>query len=101
MTHRFISILVTMAFGLSLVGCPSGNPAAWTTTDIENYLKETAALSEVSLTQKEDGSYSGSGKTAGGTSVTVTVTQDRNAKKLLYTVTDESGKVGGGSITQY
>ena len=88
---------VTIAF-LSL-GC-SLNPGQWPVETITDYL-EKMSLKQVTLSQLPDGSYSGTGQDASGGTMSITVTQDPDAKKIRCLIKDAAGRVRGEYIEVY
>lgn len=99
--NRIICSVGILFLMFHLGGCSSRNPGTWTKEQIEARLKEELKLTEVSLKQNEDGSYSGSGQAADGKKYSLNVKQDEQDWKLEYEATDESGKLRGGFIKNY
>lgn len=98
--NRLIGLLVVLLVMLGFVGC-SKNPGTLTKSEVEAELKKELKLTEVSLTESDEGGYTGTGQNAGGTKYTLKVTQDEKDKKLSYTATDEKGTVRGGFVKHY
>ena len=64
-------------------------------------MKDALELKDVSITEKPDGGYKGTGIAKDGTKYELTVTQDENEKKLSYRAKSEKGEFEGGFIKQY
>jgi hypothetical protein len=88
-------LAVILAAGLC--GC-ANDPVSMGRSEIEARLAEKLNLRDVSLAAAPAGGYTGTGRKADGTAVTITVTQKKDEQSLWYSAVDEKGELSAGGM---
>ncbi len=88
--RRIIPMWALVLVCFALTGCPQ-NPATMSQTEVEGLLKKNLEFKEMTITPNPaGGGYTGNGLATDGTKFKITVTQDKQARKLTYAAVSES-----------
>jgi hypothetical protein len=101
MYRLLVAILAIAMIMPTLPGCSQKNPGAMNKAEVEAFMKDRLKLSEISLTDKGEGAFSGTGKKNNGSSYSLEVTLDEKGRRIEWKTTDEKGVVGGGFVKHY
>jgi hypothetical protein len=87
--HRIAALFVACVCGLG--GC-SNDPGSMTKSEVEAKLKKETKLQEITLQERPEGGYEGTGRRADGVTYTLTVTQKKEEQSLSYVLKNDATK---------
>jgi hypothetical protein len=96
MMYRLWCALVFLVVMVAVAGCSDKNPGAMNQEEVEAFMKKRLKLTEISLVEKPDGGYAGTGKRSNGSKYSLEVRLDKDDKRIEWTTTDENGTVSAG-----
>ncbi len=89
-----VNLFLAMVLVGQFTGCTQSNPGNWPQQQVEEKVKSNLKLSEISLTPRPEGGYSGTGKTSEGEAYKLQVTQDPARKRLEWKFESDRGDIG-------
>ena len=90
----FTGLLVLV--GLLILGGCRDNPGTWGAEKVSTKIAASLELSDVTLSPRPEGGFSGSGKRADGETITFTISQDAEAHRMSWDAKGDRGFVEEG-----